>query len=60
MQDGTQLAFSNTDAPMTSYVSFALGTALIVSAGLIARRRLTPSVSLRPAHRYTNDDIVWL
>lgn len=45
---------------MASYMSFALGTALIVSAGWLARRRLTPTGSFRPAHRFTNDDIVWL
>ncbi len=45
---------------MTPYMSFALGTALIVSAGLLARRRLTPTVSLQRAQRFTNDDIAWL
>ncbi len=39
---------------MASYVSFALGTALIVGVSLLARRR--------PARRFSveNDDIAWL
>ncbi len=39
---------------MASYVSFALGTALIVGVSLLVRRR--------PAHRFyvDNDDIAWL
>ncbi len=41
---------------MTSYVTFALGTVLIVGAGWMARQRL--SVSARP--HSTNDDIAWL
>ena len=45
---------------MTSYVSFALGTALLVGAGWVARRRLALSALAPPARRFTNDDIAWL
>ncbi len=60
MRDGGHPVLLNAHPPMTSYVSFALGTALIVGAGWLARRRYTPAASLRPAPGFTNDDIVWL
>lgn len=40
---------------MASYVSFALGTALIVGVSLFARRR-----PVRPSFAVGNDDIAWL
>lgn len=40
---------------MASYVSFALGTALIVGVSLLARRRPVP-----PAFAVDNDEIAWL
>lgn len=51
---------SKTHGPMTSYVSFALGTVLIVSASWLARRHFTPSVAVSSDLRFTNDDIVWV
>lgn len=39
---------------MASYVSFALGTALIVGMSLLARRRPASAFSV------DNDDIAWL
>ncbi len=41
--------------PMASYVSFALGTALLVGFSVLARRRPT-----RPSPAVDNDDIAWL
>jgi hypothetical protein len=39
---------------MAPYVSFALGTALIVGVSLLVRRRPAPRFSVE------NDDIAWL